>query len=269
MSVLNLDARRKIRRLLEEKVPPLLWGRCENAFNWLISTFPWLVYKKMKIDGLRIKYRLFTADEYIINELVEEDEYGLYSGRLQIARDDVIIDIGAQIGLFSIICAKRACRGKVYSFEPVRQNYNLLRANIRLNGLDNVYHFNLGVFGEGKKIRLSLSRQNTGGHSCVTRRSARYVEIDCLSLSDIFRRHEIAKCNLLKIDCEGAEYSIIFNTPEHCFERIERMIIEYHNFPDSKNHVRELTAFLQKHHYTVKQKEYDAITGVLYVDRKE
>ena len=53
--------------------------------------------------------------------------------------------------------------------------------------------------------------------------------VPCLSLEDVFECTCISHCNLLKIDSEGAEYAILFNTPSSILSRIERIVMEYHD----------------------------------------
>ena len=70
----------------------------------------------------------------------------------------VIVDIGANIGVFSIYAATHAKNATVYAFEPVLANYELLIQNISKNDLNNrIRAFNLGCASESGKRNIYLS----------------------------------------------------------------------------------------------------------------
>jgi hypothetical protein len=55
------------------------------------------------------------------------------------------------------------------------------------------------------------------------------IEIECVSLQQVFEANKIQICDLLKIDCEGAEYDILYNLPDVFFSRIKEIRLEFHN----------------------------------------
>src|SRR3989344_3542063 len=81
-----------------------------------------------------------------------------------------------------------------------------------------------------------------------------FSQINCLSLKDIFDANSISVCHLLKMDCEGAEYEILYNAPDECFKKIKEIRLEYHNHESSQNNNGEcLKNFLEKKGFTVKK----------------
>ena len=99
-------------------------------------------------------------DEYIGNALNEYGEFSEIEFSIMnkfIEKDDVVFDIGSNIGAFTIPFAKKVGqKGKVYAFEPQSFIYNLLKENVKLNNLKNVNLFKNGV-GERKRI-LKLTK---------------------------------------------------------------------------------------------------------------
>lgn len=127
-----------------------------------------------------------------------------------IKEDDIIVDVGAHIGVFTVFAAKQAKKGRVYAYEPMVENFNLLKQNIHLNSLSNVVAFDLGIAGKSGRRKLFLTNRPEG-HSlfCPTESC---VEIQCITLEDVFDLNNLAKVDFLKLNCEGAEYEILFNT---------------------------------------------------------
>ena len=73
-----------------------------------------------------------------------------------------------------------------------------------------------------------------------------------LSLQAVFDQQEIAFCDFLKIDCEGAEYEMLYNLPTAYFTKIGLFAIEYHHVPDKPEYTPEaLSAFLEERGFTV------------------
>ncbi len=78
---------------------------------------------------------------------------------MEIGDEDIIIDIGANIGAFSIYASRRAKHGKVYSYEPFKNHYKRFLDNIKLNNLKNIFAFNL-VFGKKKQKKEHFKNEN-------------------------------------------------------------------------------------------------------------
>lgn len=166
-----------------------------------------------------------------------------------IDNQNVIVDVGANIGVFSIYAATQAKNATVYAFEPVPANYELLVHNISTNGLnDRIRTFKLGVASNSGKRTIYLSSCTL--HSLVDEQNQRGIEsIDCISLEDIIKVNGLSKIDLLKINCEGAEYEILYSTQRECFEKISDIRLEYHNIDEDRNNVEHLKTFLESMGY--------------------
>jgi FkbM family methyltransferase len=139
---------------------------------------------------------------------------------------DIIVDIGAYVGIPSIFLAKMFPMTKVYAIEPHPENYDKLIRNIKVNGADNVLPFNLGVTKDGRKIKLSYSKLNGVTPSEFTIASFNR-EVETIKLSDFFEKNNIEKCKYMNIDCEGSEHEIIMDNPA-LFDRVEYLSGEFH-----------------------------------------
>ena len=195
-------------------------------------------------NGNKYIIRTGTNDFGIINEIYIVKEYNQLMGYLK--QNSVVIDIGAQIGVFSVFAGKIAKKGLVLSYEPFTENFEMLNQNIKLNSLENLKAFKKGISGKSGKRELVISEENTGGHS-LFESGGKKVEIQTITLEQVFKENKLKKCDYLKIDCEGAEYEILMNTPIAYLKKIKSISMEYHD----NGNVEELKNFLEKSGFKV------------------
>lgn len=124
---------------------------------------------------------------------------------------DVVYDIGAHVGLYSIFIAKVVGKnGKVYSFEPEKQNNIHIRENIKINNLNNIEVINRALSdhsGDGKLFmgeETSNSSLNNPADS-----QAKYEIVKIVIGDEIVSENNFPIPKLVKIDVEGHEFSII------------------------------------------------------------
>jgi len=152
----------------------------------------------------------------------------------EINPEDVVLDIGGHIGVFSIMAARIA--KKVYVFEPVDKNFKLLIENIKLNGFKNVVPEKLALSDKNGKRKIYVSETNTGDNSLYDRKVSKTNPelIRTETLKKFIRKNKIKKIDFLKMDCEGSEYDILYNISDEIIKKIGKMVIEHH-FIDNKD----------------------------------
>jgi len=172
-----------------------------------------------------------------ILEIVNRNEYCLENFQ---SRDKLVfIDIGANCGVATIILAKQNPNSTIYSFEPDPNVFKYLEKNVSLNGLQNVKLYNKAVAKEEtKNITLFLHPEYSGGNTtCSSIEGSKTFfnkdlvrcEVECISLDEIIQNNNIEKIQLLKIDCEGAEYEILYGSKYFKQSIVENMVGEFHN----------------------------------------
>ncbi len=114
-------------------------------------------------NGVNFKIRSKTNDRVIFNQIWLTKTYTPHG--FEIKENDLIIDIGAHIGMFSILAGKFAPKGRVYSFEPSVDNFTLLKENVELNKLGNVVLINKAVAKESGTREFALSTDDPAGHA--------------------------------------------------------------------------------------------------------
>lgn len=232
----------------------------------LIYIVNWLSRHKMRrvklYNGLQFNI-IVPFDQVAILEVIGKKRYGM------IKRANVIIDIGAHIGSFSCFMAYKFRDVQVYSYEPEKKNFNALQTNIKLNKLRNIMAFNLAVGEKMGKRKFYIQNDNLGAHSLYVK-SQEFVEVDCKSLKDIFDSNNIQKCDFLKMDCEGAEYEILYSTSQEYFDRIEYITLEYHDWFLKDKHHKELIKLLQEKGFKVEDVKVDYFKeqGIIRASKK-
>jgi len=156
----------------------------------------------------------------------------------QITDDDfwdtgILIDIGANIAAVSVYAAslnddreKDKPRIKVIAYEPEPNNINYFKQNVKINGKDkDIKLITKAVWSDRSGQKIS----NRGGNSSLFEhpRSGGYTKIECITLEDIFTENKIAECDVLKLDCEGAEHQIISGASPETLKRIKYITLEF------------------------------------------
>lgn len=174
----------------------------------------------------------------IIKEIWHEKSY---QNLRDVKTGDVVFDIGANQGIFSLYAASKGA--KVYAVEPDPANFEVLQKNIALNGLDGiVIPIHCAVASESGFLTLYIPERDgktlTGLITTTKTVSEQYADMDitawrecqvkALRLSELFEQHKITRVDLLKIDCEGAELDILKGGDLEDFKIVRHIVMETH-----------------------------------------
>lgn len=137
-----------------------------------------------------------------------EDDYYLTQMAV-FRRGDTVVDIGAHVGVVSIYLARKYPFIKVYAVEPDPLNYGCLKHNIELNGVTNVTAINKAVSGDGQKRTLYVNAWEStwatiDAHMTTSQLALRTVQVETMTLEQLFQEFEIRHCRLMKITATGA-----------------------------------------------------------------
>jgi len=126
----------------------------------------------------------------------------------------IFVDVGANIGKYTIKVARQVGdNGRVISIEPESCNFEILKANIKLNRLSNVTLVNAACWNKNEKLKLYLA-QLPGDHSVKEPVSTDFVEVSALKLDDILKHLQIEYVSFIKIDAEGADGEVLEGAEE-------------------------------------------------------
>ena len=159
-------------------------------------------------------YCRINKDDFKIMTIHEDDIIKRFTPK----EGDIVIDIGAHIGLYTIISSKRVgANGKVVAIEADPSNFEMLKSNIKLNQLTNVTPLNYAVYSKETKVKLYLPSGESGFTKYNTimpnwiNAQEKFVEVNANTLDYLLQLNEIRQeeVNWIKIDVEGAEFEVL------------------------------------------------------------
>jgi FkbM family methyltransferase len=189
-----------------------------------------------------------NGDETFFGALscINEDIFNLNS--LKFKDDDVVIDLGCNVGIVSMVMAKLNPNIKIYSFDASEYAVKCFKMGLNDNKIVNTQVYNLAVGGKNEKISFSSNSKET---SCLqecafdSTRTDLYTSIDKIGIDEIFDSKilNIDKVKFLKVDIEGSEFEMldfIFEKRPDILDRIEFINLEIHAHPQFKNRINEI-----------------------------
>jgi FkbM family methyltransferase len=161
----------------------------------------------------------------------------------------VIFDVGANIGVYSFLFSMRYKDAKIYSFEPVVENFNYLVQNIEANNLKNVIPYNFGFYKEEKIMELGVPVYDKddprGGTYTLFSQGelTNKVVAKFKILDDFILQNNITEIDILKVDVEGSERNM-FERGINALKITKMLHIEF--WKQNKEHKDIMINFLEK-----------------------
>lgn len=209
---------------------PILRKASAYARNRYYSTFserPSIDHPFMEGALMRLRggYSIESSreDMHCVFEACLSMDYQKAAG-MGILPGQVVIDIGAHIGGFSVMAASMGAR--VYAFEPDPRNLEMLRANIARNGMGDMITVIPCAAGiSAGMASMEHSDGNTGGHRSVPDPAG---SVEVRTVRSVCDEYGIGRISLIKMDAEGAEYSLLSDPAATCLGIADRIVGEYH-----------------------------------------
>jgi FkbM family methyltransferase len=204
-------------------------------------------------EGRPLRVRRDCQDFHIFHRVWLRDEYRLDGVRP--GSWSCVVDLGANVGYFATRAARLAER--VICYEPVPDNFSLLERN--LEGRANVECVRAAASDKAGTLRIYRpdSPGLTAVHSAFPEMGGHmtesYDEAPCIPLDELFARHRVERCDLLKVDVEGSEYAILYGAADPTLARVERVYGEYHDVgaDDPRTRIGAFADFLRGHGFAV------------------
>lgn len=221
----------------------------------------------------RFLVRYGTADWNIYRSISEFNEYRLPD---KFDSADVIIDVGAHIGSFSYECYKRGAKD-ITAFEVWKENYDICKLNLESLGIKiinkAVWRSDLS-FNPDLYFQPSIDIVNTGGGNVLF--ASEGIKIETISLDNILSAYN--KVRLIKLDCEGSEFPILFTSKQ--LHKVQEIVGEYHEIqviPENckingytQFTIGELETFLHQQGFTVEHFRHpNSNLGMFFAKRKK
>jgi FkbM family methyltransferase len=205
----------------------------------------------------------------VFKEIFMEDFYEISNLVKKLPENAVVVDVGANAGFFNYLLFSKMPNVKVYAFEPMPSNVALFQKNISANKIlkNNIHLYQKAVTGTEKES-LELFTEATTNNTVVASIFSQFheennsvVSVPAITLASIIEQQALTTIDLLKLDCEGSEYDIIYNTDPAVFNKIRNMVIEVHDIDDDRNNIKAFNYYLQQHGYKT---SYSSVTSTTY-----
>ena len=240
--LLNRKRRIALNEVLQS--PGLFWKAM------FLKLIPGLHKRPVKLalkDGGVFQVRQFMT-LYIFSEIFLDRCYDV---PLDGVDEPVVVDIGANTGLFMLRAKQLWPDANLFCYEPYPPNFDDLSVNLADSRLGKVQLYPEGVGGDARETVLHINPKNIGGHSIInSARCAGQVAIKLVNLRTVLDRTPHGKCDLMKLDCEGAEQEILSSMDQDLAARIPRIIYEETPELDTqalKSHLGRLGYQIQPH----------------------
>lgn len=201
------------------------------AYNRDWASYIYCKYQKLNPDQL-VSFRLrngqtvaIRADaRFILNEIFLDRVYDIAGVDYSTCRS--ILDIGANMGVYTLYAASRAPQASIYCFEPSSENFSILERNCKTNGI------------RAKIFQAAVSGSSGVGHLVTDRSSVEYAlgeasqmseQVECFDLKKVFETTGEASFDFVKMDVEGAEREILNNCPDELLVKLKALAIEWHH----------------------------------------
>ena len=207
--------------------------------------------KELKIklkDGFKFNYRVGTSDRIQLLGSLSEffiPEYGIF-------HDDIIIDIGGYIGTFAIPASKKVKNGKIFSIEACKDTFTILKKNLKLNNIDNVIPFNIAISDSNKNSKLYYApKGGSWGNSLTKNSSSGFEIVKSKTLKTFMNENKIPYCDFMKINCEGSEFEIILSSNKQTLQKVNTILILYHEDYNENHKKEELISHLKSNGFSI------------------
>ncbi len=176
-----------------------------------------------RIGAMAPVFEIFVYDSYHLRE---------FSQQTIPNHPLTILDVGAHVGAFSLAMLEKFPTCRCICCEPSPKTFQYLRKNIERNGVqERVQLIEAAVLAEDRETALFEGKDGSaknsvlipldGGKTCTVQGLAFDRLVDKLD----------SEVDVLKLDCEGAEYEILFNASPSTLEKIRSIVLEYHPVP--------------------------------------
>ncbi len=170
------------------------------------------------------------------------------------SRFNTVIDVGANVGYFSLAALSRNPLAKVYSYEPMPNNFKLLSSYGEESDYNNWTIINRAISGEAGQLELNYNAEDSFTTSASIEQSDRepdVAQVESNTLKQVLEEHHLDKVDFLKLDCEGSEYPILYQSNKETLEKILCLSVETHRSDQSGYNRDDLAAFLKRLDYSI------------------
>jgi FkbM family methyltransferase len=227
----------------------------KKKFNFQIKNFGQIEVDKTMMGPFRENFLDDIYFRYIPNEVFENKPHPL------------VIDIGANVGFFSLATFLKFPKSEIYSFEPHPYCFKVMS-----NYKQTFEHYTWNLFKKAVSDQDAEIKLNTSTVSGFTTMASVFDNgikhkgflAKTIKLDSFITKNSITNIDFIKIDCEGAEYSIIYNLSKDSFDKINSLCIETHRGEKKNQNIDFLNSYLTQMGFTTKVLDEAGYTGYIW-----
>jgi len=246
-----------LKRLLQKGEPRYLFlflkriisGRwlLDERFSFRTAMYPGIRTHKAEYASPRGKITIYCsgenvpADIAILKQVLLHNQYNISQENME---DKVVIDAGANVGIFSAYAAKLGAR-KVYAFEPVKKTFEILKRNIAANGLKGIVVPINKALGKAKgKERISYLYAGDAGASMKLAPVRESQIADVTTIDDFMEGR--GRIDFIKMDVEGYEEEVLTGGRRAIGKYKPVLSFAAYHLPDDKTRLPQVVRSIEK-----------------------
>lgn len=253
-------------------------GHKLNRYKSLISQFAnwpeYLSFKAGSEDSFRFKMKNgfeIEVPRKMLPPFKESFFDGVYLKGLpkefEMPSKPIIVDIGANVGYFGLYMLSQFSGARVFGFEPMPFNFKQLSKYQKEYSNHDWKNFNQAVADHNNGLTLyssTLDQFSTMAGVFEADGRGEKIEVSTLTLTEVMEANKLDHIDLLKLDCEGSEYAILYSLSDQQFQNIHNFCIETHPGHSGDQNHDALKAFLKTKGYALNDKMNDDGTGYIW-----
>jgi FkbM family methyltransferase len=248
-------------------MPAKGFKRYIELFKHIQNPFEYILHKNERFKRSltfitkpnNIQFHVALPLYQVFKEIFLEDVYNIEAVVKQMPPKPVIIDIGANAGFFDVLILSKIKHAKIFAYEPIPRNIHQIRTTLEANPSmkDHVVVHQVAVTGTASdKIDLYIESENDNSviasiFADFNTSNANKISVDTITLTDILLKNDLTEVDILKVDCEGSEYDIFYNTDPAVIRRAKMILLEVHDLDEDKNNITAMSKFLIEIGYDV------------------
>lgn len=186
-----------------------------NTQNLHVPNIKYPITLRKNTSDLKTFHQIFFKSEYLLKLPYDPK---------------IIIDGGANIGLFAIEMKNKYPDVKIICIEPDKDNFETLKKNV--SSYNDIYCENCGIWNNDTMLKV-YDKFNFGKWGMVVEEDLISGNINALSINTIFKKYDIKKLDILKLDIETSEKQLFSNNFENWLPKVSTLIIELHDWMES------------------------------------
>ncbi len=249
-----------------------------KRYRTLISDFKnwpqFMFFKSGKSESFRFKMRNgFEID--VRRKMLPPFKESFFDGvylqgfpeEAEIGEEPVIVDVGANVGFFSLYMFSQFPKARIYGFEPMPFNYRQLKEYEDTYSNYQWKNFNQGLAENDHGLTLyssTIEGFSTMAGVFASDGRAEKIEVDTCTLQQLMENESLDSIDLLKLDCEGSEYAILYSLSDEQLSRINFFSIETHKGEGERNDHVSLVNYLKKKGLMLKEENHNGDYGYIW-----